>query len=394
MTIQQLEYILAVDQFRHFARAAEYCRVTQPTLSAMIQKLEDELGVKLFDRTVQPVCPTTIGQKVIDQARVILAQAAQVKDIISEDKQSLSGVFRLGVLPTIAPYLLPRFFPQLMEKYPELDIRVTEMKTQDIQQALHAGDLDAGIIASKLEDSFLTEETLFYEQFYAYVSRKEPSFKHEVIRTSDITGERLWLLDEGHCFRDQLVRFCQMEAVKVSQMAYRLGSMETFMRMVESGKGITFIPELAVTQLTEEQRQLVRPFAIPRPTRQVVLATNKDFIRHSLLSVLKEEIKAAVPKEMLSLQLFNVCCELILIFVGLLCLPGFVLCSGFCFLEPFTYFGPFEIDNQGADDHDHSCNGTKSRIFVREHDPAKDCTQNRIDQPAHIDVADFGAFAL
>ena len=265
MTIQQLEYILAVDQFRHFARAAEYCRVTQPTLSAMIQKLEDELGVKLFDRTVQPVCPTPIGQKVIDQARVILAQAAQVKEIISEDKQSLSGVFRLGVLPTIAPYLLPRFFPQLMEKYPELDIRVTEMKTQDIQQALHTGDLDAGIIASKLEDTFLTEETLFYEQFYAYVSRKESSFKHDMIRTSDITGE-------------------------------------TFMRMVESGKGITFIPELAVMQLTEEQRQLVRPFAIPRPTRQVVLVTNKDFIRHSLLCVLKEEIKAAVPKEMLSLQ--------------------------------------------------------------------------------------------
>lgn len=113
MTIQQLEYILAVDQFRHFARAAEYCRVTQPTLSAMIQKLEDELGVKLFDRTVQPVCPTTIGQKVIDQARVILAQAAQVKEIISEEKQSLSGIFRLGVLPTVAPYLLPRFFPPI-----------------------------------------------------------------------------------------------------------------------------------------------------------------------------------------------------------------------------------------------------------------------------------------
>ena len=302
MTIQQLEYILAVDQFRHFARAAEYCRVTQPTLSAMIQKLEDELGVKLFDRTVQPVCPTAIGEKIIDQARVILAQTAQVKEIISEEKQSLAGVFHLGVLPTIAPYLLPRFFPQLMEKYPELDIRVTEMKTQDIQQALHAGDIDAAIIASKLEDTFLKEETLFYETFFGYVSCKEPLFKHDVIRTSDITGERLWLLDEGHCFRDQLVRFCQMETVKVNQMAYHLGSMETFMRMVESGKGITFIPELAVMQLTEEQRQLVRPFAIPRPTRQVVLATNRDFIRHSLLCVLKEEIKAVVPKEMLSLQ--------------------------------------------------------------------------------------------
>ena len=302
MTIQQLEYILAVDQFRHFARAAEYCRVTQPTLSAMIQKLEEELGVKLFDRTVQPVCPTAIGEKIIDQARVILAQTAQVKEIISEEKQSLAGVFRLGVLPTIAPYLLPSFFPQLMEKYPELDIRVTEMKTQDIQQALHAGDIDAAIIASKLEDTFLKEETLFYETFFGYVSCKEPLFKHDVIRTSDITGERLWLLDEGHCFRDQLVRFCQMEAVKVSQMAYRLGSMETFMRMVESGKGITFIPELAVMQLTEEQRQLVRPFAIPKPAREIVWVTRKDFIRHSVAGILIESIRKSVPKEMRTLQ--------------------------------------------------------------------------------------------
>ena len=302
MTIQQLEYILAVDQFRHFARAAEYCRVTQPTLSAMIQKLEDELGVKLFDRTVQPVCPTAIGEKIIDQARVILAQTAQVKEIISEEKQSLAGVFRLGVLPTIAPYLLPRFFPQLMEKYPELDIRVTEMKTQDIQQALHAGDIDAAIIASKLEDTFLKEETLFYETFFGYVSCKEPLFKHDVIRTSDITGERLWLLDEGHCFRDQLVRFCQMETVKVNQMAYHLGSMETFMRMVESGKGITFIPELAVLQLDGTQKELVRPFAIPCPTRQIIMLTNRSFIRNTLLKTITQEITAAVPKEMLSLK--------------------------------------------------------------------------------------------
>ncbi|MCF2708697.1 hydrogen peroxide-inducible genes activator [Bacteroides pyogenes] len=302
MTIQQLEYILAVDRFRHFARAAEHCRVTQPTLSAMIQKLEEELGVKLFDRTVQPVCPTAVGEKVIRQARVVLSQAAQVKEIISEEKQTVSGTFRLGVLPTIAPYLLPRFFPQLIEKYPELDIRVTEMKTHDILQALHAGELDAAIVASRSDDRMLREETLFYEQFYAYVSRGEALFKKELIRTADVTGERLWLLDEGHCFRDQLVKFCRMEAVKISQMAYRLGSMETFMRMVESGKGITFIPELAFLQLTDEQRELVRPFAIPRPTREIVLVTDKDFIRVSLLAVLKEEILAAVPKEMLSLQ--------------------------------------------------------------------------------------------
>lgn len=302
MTIQQLEYILAVDQFRHFAKAAEYCRVTQPTLSAMIQKLEDELGVKLFDRAMQPVCPTRVGEKVIAQARAVLAQASQVKEIISEEKRSLSGTFRLAVLPTIAPYLLPRFFPQLMEKYPELDVRVTEMKTKDIRQALRDGEIDAAILASLLEDAALSEEILFYEQFYGYVSRKEPLFKHDVIRTSDITGERLWLLDEGHCFRDQLVRFCQMKSARASQLAYHLGSMETFMRMVESGKGVTFIPELAVLQLGDAQKELVRSFAIPCPTRQVVLLTNKNFIRHTLLEVLVKEIKLSVPKEMLSLK--------------------------------------------------------------------------------------------
>lgn len=302
MTLQQLEYILAVEQFRHFAKAAEHCRVTQPTLSAMIQKLEEELGVKLFDRTMQPVCPTSIGQKVIAQARLITTQASLVKEIISEEQRSLAGTFRLAVLPTIAPYLLPRFFQQFIEKYPEIDIRVTEMQTQYISQGLRAGEIDAAIMATRLEDTSLQETPLFYEQFFGYISRKEPLFKHEVIRTSDITGERLWLLDEGHCFRDQLMRFCQMEAVKLNQMAYRLGSMETFMHMIENGKGITFIPELAVLQLNQEQKEMVRPFAIPRPTRQILLVTNKNYIRNSLLKVLTEEIQAAVPKEMLTLQ--------------------------------------------------------------------------------------------
>lgn len=302
MTIQQLEYIVAVDQFRHFGRAAESCRVTQPTLSAMIQKLEDELEVKLFDRSIQPVCPTPIGEKVLLQARTILAKASQVRDIISEERQILSGIFRLGVLPTIAPYLLPRFFPQLMEQYPDLDIRVSEMKTQDIQIALRSGELDAAIIASSLDDAELKEEILFYEQFYGYVSTKETLYKKELIRTSDITGERLWLLDEGHCFRDQLIRFCQMDAVKINQVAYRLGSLETFMHMVENGKGVTFIPELAVNQLSEERRELVRPFAIPRPTRSIVLITGKDFIRNCLLQVLKDAIKQSIPQEMLQLH--------------------------------------------------------------------------------------------
>ena len=302
MTLQQLEYILAVNQFRHFAKAAEYCRVTQPTLSAMIQKLEEELDTRIFDRSQQPVCPTPVGIHIIEQAQNILVQANRIKNIIEEEKHSLTGTFKLGILPTVAPYLLPRFFPQLMKKYPDLDIRVVEMKTNDIKKALQTGEIDAGIVASLAGMEELQQTPLFYEQFFAYVSREDALFNNEVIRTSDLNGEQLWLLDEGHCFRDQLVRFCQVKSARASQLAYHLGSMETFMRMVESGKGVTFIPELAVLQLGDAQKELVRSFAIPCPTRQVVLLTNKNFIRHTLLEVLVKEIKLSVPKEMLSLK--------------------------------------------------------------------------------------------
>ena len=195
MTLQQLEYILAVNQFRHFAKAAEYCRVTQPTLSAMIQKLEEELDTRIFDRSQQPVCPTPVGIHIIEQAQNILVQANRIKNIIEEEKHSLTGIFKLGILPTVAPYLLPRFFPQLMKKYPDLDIRVVEMKTNDIKKALQTGEIDAGIVASLAGMEELQQTPLFYEQFFAYVSREDALFNNEVIRTSDLNGEQLWLLD-------------------------------------------------------------------------------------------------------------------------------------------------------------------------------------------------------
>lgn len=302
MTLQQLEYILAVNRFRHFAKAAAYCNVTQPTLSAMIQKLEEELDTRIFDRSQQPITPTPIGLCIIEQARQAVDQTNRIKEIIAEEKHSLGGTFRLGILPTIAPYLLPRFFPQLMKKYPQLNISVVEMKTSAIKQALQTGEIDAGIVASLSEMDEFNKTTLFYDQFFAYVARQEALFAHEVIRTADLGSEQLWLLDEGHCFRDQLVRFCQMKSARASQLAYHLGSMETFMRMVENGKGVTFIPELAVLQLTDAQRELVRPFAIPRPTRQVVMLTNRHFVRHTLLEALVKEIQEAIPKEMRSLK--------------------------------------------------------------------------------------------
>ena len=245
----------------------------------MVQKLEDELGVKLFDRSSQPVRPTPAGIKVLEQAQRVLYQASLIKDIVTEEKESLRGSFRLAVLPTIAPYLLPRFLQHLAEEHKDLDIRIQEMQTAPTLSALLKGEIDAAIIANQPIESELQGHFLYYEEFFGYVSRNEPIFEKDKIRTTHINDERLWLLDEGHCFRDQLMRFCQREKVRVNQAAYRFGSLETFMHMVESGYGMTFIPELATLQLNQEQQEMVRPFAIPKPTREIYFVTRKDFIR-------------------------------------------------------------------------------------------------------------------
>ena len=302
MTLQQLEYVMAVFRFRHFAKAAEYCGVTQPTLSSMVQKLEDELGLKIFDRKSQPIAPTPTGRLVVEQAWKVLLRARKLKETVEEEKHSLLGTFTIGILPTIAPYLIPRFFPQLMNKYPDMDVRIVEMKTEDLKRALVRGDVDAGILAQLEGLDEFDSVLLFYEQFFAYVADGDPLFSKENIKTADLTGEYLWLLDEGHCFRDQLVKFCHLKAASASKKAYTLGSIETFMRIVESGKGITFIPELAVYQLDEAHKQLVRPFAIPVPTREIVMITGKNFIRKTLRSLLVEEIQASIPKDMLALR--------------------------------------------------------------------------------------------
>ena len=302
MTLQQLEYIVAVYRTRHFVKAAEACGVTQPTLSAMIQKLEAELDVKLFERSSQQVMPTAIGKVVVEQAWKVLNRARKLKDIVAEEKKSLTGTFRLGILPTIAPYLLPRFFPRLMRENSSLEIRVVEMKTADIRRAIDRGEIDAAVMVDTgdLDDYALT--TLFYEQFLAYVSPSDQLSAKKSIKTSDLSNELLWLLDEGHCFRDQLVKYCQLKAAKTSQSAYSLGSIETFMRIVENGQGVTFIPELATMQLTPTQKELVRPCAIAIPTREVVMATSKAFVRQSLLNMIVGQIRKSVPEKMLKLN--------------------------------------------------------------------------------------------
>ena len=301
MTLQQFEYIIALEKFRHFTKAAEYCNVTQPTLSAMIQKLEDELEVKIFDRSQQPIAPTPAGMLVIKQAKEALVQAEQIKNIVQEQKQDVAGKFTLGILPTIAPYLLPRFISVLMKKYPKLELRIAEMKTHEIKRALLNGEIDAGVLADIEDLEEYNISHLFYEQYMAYVSKSCLLYEKQLVKSSDLQNHQLWLLDEGHCFRDQMVKYCQIKSAQDSQMTYSLGSIETFMRMVESGCGVTFIPWMAVQQLSESQKELVRPFAIPVPTRHLVVATNKNFIRNTILTAIIDEIQASVPKAMHSL---------------------------------------------------------------------------------------------
>lgn len=301
MTLQQLEYIVAVAEHRHFLKAAEACDVTQPTLSSMVQKLEEELGIKIFDRKQKPIVPTEVGEIVIAQARQMLAQAQQLRESVEEECNTLAGTFHVGVLPTVAPYLIPRFFPHISRAFPQLDLRIIEMKTRDIKQALLKGEIDAGILALTEGMEEYDATTLFYEQYFVYAAADSCLHNASSIRTDDLRDAALWLLDEGHCFRDQLVKFCQLKGASHSQRAYKLGSIETFMRMVESGMGATFIPELCTFQLSEAQKELVRPFAVPVPTREVVMLTSKDLVRKSLLRLLVEEIRKCVPADMLKL---------------------------------------------------------------------------------------------
>ena len=293
---------MAVYRLKHFAKAADYCDVTQPTLSSMIQKLEDELGVKIFDRKRQPIRPTPAGMTVIEEAWKVLNRAKKLKQTVEEEQQSLTGTFNVGVLPTIAPYLIPRFFPQLMNEHPEMDIRITEMKTEGMLKALRSGGIDAGILAQVEGLEELNITPLYREQFMGYVAENDPLYKKEYIKPADLSGEFLWLLDEGHCFRDQLVKFCHLKSAARSKRSYNLGSIETFMRIVEHGKGVTFIPQLAVSQLSTEQHALVRPFAHPVPTRDIVFATSKNFIRHTLLNKLAACIKDSLPKDVQKIE--------------------------------------------------------------------------------------------
>ncbi len=302
MNIQQLEYLVAVDTHRHFVKAAEACFVTQATLSMMLKKLEDELGIKIFDRSRQPVVPTDIGKKIIAQAKIILKENGRIKELINEEQKEMSGELKMGIIPTLAPYLLPLFLPSYLKKYPAVKLHISELTTHEIIHKLERHDIDVGLLATPLYNNTLVETPLFYEDFVVYASANEKLMKKKYILSEDIDVNKLWLLEEGHCMRSQVINLCELKTQEkeVHQLDFETGSIETLKTIVDINKGITIIPSLALKQMSTKQLKNTRHFKKPAPVREIGLVTYRHFVKEKLIASLKEEILANIPAEMKS----------------------------------------------------------------------------------------------
>lgn len=299
MTLTQLEYIVAVDTYRHFALAAAGCHVTQPTLSMQVSKLEKKLGLKLFDRSKQPVIPTEAGREIIAQARKILAEAEQIGEIVQTRKGVLAGQLRVGIIPTLAPYLLPLFVQSFTRKYPQVKLIVNEMTTDFLISRLREGKIDLAILVTPLQEPGITEYVLFYEELLAYVSKKNSLYKKEYLLSKDIDPQKLWLLEEGHCFRSQIVNLCELRKAgkEGSFFEYEAGSIETLRKMVEVNDGITILPELATSDLSTSQLQMLKKFNKPAPMREVSLVVHRDTVKKRLVERFRQEILASIPEK-------------------------------------------------------------------------------------------------
>src|ERR1700733_2798702 len=302
MTITQLEYVVAIDTYRSFVSAADKCFVTQPTLSMQIQKLEDTLGVKIFDRSKQPVIPTEIGTEIIAQARILLSESEKIKEIISDRQRELSGELKVGIIPTVAPYILPKILHGFIAKYPQVKLIVSEQTTEQIVQELKLGLLDCGILSTPLRETALTEIPVFYENFVAYVSKHSKLSKKKSIVPDDIDMEEIWILNEGHCMREQVLNICQRRKATqgFKHFEYNTGSVETLKRMVDQNNGATILPELALSDLTDKQLDKVRYFKSPEPAREVSIVIQRNFLKRRMIEALRNEILEFLPKRMKS----------------------------------------------------------------------------------------------
>ncbi len=306
MTITQLEYILAVDKHRHFGHAAKACNVTQPTLSMQLQKAEEEFDVIIFDRSKNPILPTPEGQKLIEQSRVVLKEYKRLFSILDESKNEVRGDFRLGVIPTLAPYLIPLFVGAFSDAYPDVDLQIEEFKTEEIVDLLRKDELDAGILVTPLDGENFVERVLFQESFHVFADKSHPALKKAKVTDKDLDLNDVWLLNEGHCLRNQVLNICSISKKKAnskkSNLHFESGNLETLKNMVVNYHGFTLLPYLAVENLSKELKEQVRDFSGPTPTREVSLVHNRLFLKEKIINALEEKIIDSIPEALQSLK--------------------------------------------------------------------------------------------
>lgn len=300
-TLTQIEYIVAVEKLRHFGKAAKACHVSQPTLSMQIQKVEEELGFPIFDRLQKPVLPTEKGQRFIEQAKVLSREHQKLIEMSRQAEHEVSGDFRLGIIPTLTPYVIPLFIETFSKRYPKVQLTIDELKTDSIVDHLREDKLDAGILATPLHEEGLKEKPLFYEPFLLYLSSQHPLLKKKKISQENIDGSEMWLLQDGHCFRNQMLRLCSLNKKQgvFKNIQFEGGNLETLKQLVKNSRGYTFIPWLlGATLSASETESHVREFEKPIPTREVSLIYRRDQWKLDILQALEKTLLEKIPKEL------------------------------------------------------------------------------------------------
>lgn len=301
MTLQQFEYIVAVDEHRHFVRAAESCGVTQSTLSSLIQKLESELDVVIFDRSCHPIEPTALGREIIAQARVVLYNASQMEELVSAHKELGVGNISLGVASTIAPFILPQLFRYMKHHHPDVVLHVEEARVETLKAKLQRAELDVAILAMPVAEDNLLEIPIFRERYVAYVSPDSDLYAHDVLDTQLLRADDIWVLGESYCPNIEQFPFCVRDISSVS--IYAAGSIETLMRIVDENGGYTIVPELQLSLMDDAERRNIRELHNPVPGREVAFVVRRDFVRQRMLNILADALKTIIPEEMIDERL-------------------------------------------------------------------------------------------
>ncbi|MDZ7740826.1 MAG: LysR substrate-binding domain-containing protein [Bacteroidota bacterium] len=305
MTLQQLEYVIALDKYRNFTKAAERSFVTQPTLTMQLKKLENEVGIRIFDRGKKPLSPTPAGQQFIQSTRQILAEVEVLKRIIHNETEEISGTFKLGIIPTLAPYLLPLFLPEFIRKFPGTKLHIEEMQSESIIKALIAEQIHIGILATPVEEKHLREIPIFNEAFLGYFPDGHFLLGRKSIHADELVADELLLLSEGHCFRNQAINICHMDDYERNKtFDYQSGSVETLKKLVNRRVGYTLVPELSVHEEISSNPR-IRRFSVPEPSREVSLLVHRNFPREGLLEILGDTIKQNLPPNILKVSSYK-----------------------------------------------------------------------------------------